>query len=156
MTIENFIKSDANRIKDVVPNLAVILMIASVTDKFKFSDVAQAYFAELMDRQILWILLAIPELVNEENGKIDENKVNIAFKAKTTSFQMMCFNKLFLSEVCERFTTRKKLLEHYEENFCKLRNDEETDLQKKIMHILKNINDFNTFFEYIGLPKKTP
>lgn len=23
------------------------------------------------------------------------------------------------------------------------------------MHILKNINDFNTFFDYVGLPKKT-
>ena len=24
------------------------------------------------------------------------------------------------------------------------------------MHILKNVTDFNTFFEYVGLPKKTP
>ncbi len=37
-----------------------------------------------------------------------------------------------------------------------MRNDEETELQKKIMYILKNVNDFNTFFEYVGLPKKTP
>jgi hypothetical protein len=59
-TIENFMKDDANRIKDVVPNLAVIMMIASATDKFKFSDIVKSYFSELMDRQILWILLGVP------------------------------------------------------------------------------------------------
>lgn len=37
-----------------------------------------------------------------------------------------------------------------------MRNDEEADFQKKIMNILKNVNDFNSFFEYIGLAKKTP
>lgn len=75
-------------------------MIASVTDKYRFSDIALAYFQELMDRQILWILLSIPEMVQAENEELDETKINIAFKSKTTSFQMMCFNKLFLTEIC--------------------------------------------------------
>ena len=60
-----------------------------------------------MDRQILWILSSIPELGAEENGAIDEQKTALAYKSKITSFQMMCFNKLFITSVCEKYKSRK-------------------------------------------------
>lgn len=37
---------------------------ASVVDKFKFEELAETYFAEQLDRQVLWILKAVPELLN--------------------------------------------------------------------------------------------
>jgi hypothetical protein len=51
-------------------------------------------------------------------------RAKIVFKAQTTSFQILCFYKLFISDVCEGFESRKKLLIHYEENLCKLSNSE--------------------------------
>lgn len=36
----------------------------SAVDSHKFSDVAEAYFSEQLDRQVLWILKAVPELLD--------------------------------------------------------------------------------------------
>lgn len=73
----------------------------SGVDSIKFSDVAEAYFQEQLDRQILWILKAIPELIDElKLNDFDVNKIKIVFKSQITSFQMFCFYKLFITEIC--------------------------------------------------------
>jgi hypothetical protein len=46
----------------VHPNLGCVLAILSVSDSHKFSDIVEAYFFEQLDRQVLWILKAVPEL----------------------------------------------------------------------------------------------
>jgi hypothetical protein len=71
-----------------------------------------------------------------------------------TSFQILCFYKLFITEVCEHYKTRPELLKHYESNLCKLTNKEEEDLQKKLFNTIKQVKDFDSFFTYVGLPKR--
>jgi hypothetical protein len=69
-----------------------------------------------------------------------------------TSFHIFCFNKLFITSVCEKRAKKDNFLQEYEANFCKLTNKEENELQAQIKHISKNILNFNDFFNYLGLP----
>lgn len=64
--ISHFLEKEDNRHKDLVSNLGSILAKASAVDKFKFKELVESYFAEQLDRQVLWILKAVPELLNEK------------------------------------------------------------------------------------------
>jgi len=44
-TIDNFIKSEEARHKNVVPNLGCILAMLSVVDSHRFKDLVEAYFS---------------------------------------------------------------------------------------------------------------
>lgn len=65
-SVTKFIKSEEARTKENQANLGCILAVLSAVDSYKFSDVVEAYFSEQLDRQVLWILKQIPELVNEK------------------------------------------------------------------------------------------
>jgi hypothetical protein len=52
------------REKNSTPNLGCILALISVSEKFKFKDIAEKYFFEQLDRQVFWILKKIPELLS--------------------------------------------------------------------------------------------
>lgn len=47
------------------------------------------------------------------------------------------------------------MLNHYEENLCKLTNDEEEEFQKNLKNTLKQIKDFDSFFMFVGLKKRS-
>lgn len=128
-SIDNFIGKEECRIKDNQPNLGCMLALLSGTDKRKFSDIVEPYFGEQLDRQVLWILKSVPELVNPpkdeaEAKNLEQVRAEVVFKTQATSFQIFCFYKLFITDLCERFPSRKRLLEHYEANLCKLTNNE--------------------------------
>lgn len=106
-TLTNFLKDETMRHKNVIPNLGCVLAFLSVTDCFKFEDIAEKYFFEQLDRQVFWILRAIPELLSsslEENA--DKMRSQIVFKTQMTSFHIFCFYKLFITTVCERRTNK--------------------------------------------------
>ena len=63
--ITKFIKEENLRNKENQPNLGCILAFLTAIDSIKFSDVAEHYFSEQLDRQVLWILKAVPELIDE-------------------------------------------------------------------------------------------
>jgi hypothetical protein len=62
-SLAKFISSEDARIKENQSNLGCVLAMLSAVDSHKFSDVAEAYFMEQLDRQVLWILKTVPELV---------------------------------------------------------------------------------------------
>lgn len=103
--VDNFIAKEECRIKENQPNLGCILALLSGTDKRKFSDIVESYFSEQLDRQVLWILKSVPELVQEpkdeeERKNLEQHRAELVFKTQTTSFQIFCFYKLFLTEIC--------------------------------------------------------
>jgi hypothetical protein len=61
--IDNFVMKEECRVKSAQPNLGCLLAFLTATSKRRFKDVASAYFAEQLDRQVLWILRDVPELV---------------------------------------------------------------------------------------------
>lgn len=128
--LTKFLENEIFRTKDNLPNLGCILALLAVSDDFKFQDLAEKYFFEQLDRQVFWILKAIPELLSsslEENA--DKMRSQIVFKTQMTSFHILCFNKLFITTVCERRANKAAFLSEYEANLCKLTNKEETQLQ---------------------------
>jgi hypothetical protein len=64
-TLTKFISSEEARIKDNQANLGCILAILSAVDSHKFQDIVEPYFTEQLDRQVLWILKAVPDLLDE-------------------------------------------------------------------------------------------
>ena len=125
----------------------------TAVDCHKFKEIASAYFHEQLDRQVLWILKAVPELLNESmEEEADINRAKIVFRSQITSFQMFCFYRLFIGEVCEKRESRNHMLDEYENNLCKLSNKEEEIFQSKIFEIQKKVINFTAFFEYVGLP----
>lgn len=153
--ITKFIQSEEARTKENQANLGCILALLTGVDSHKFKEIAEAYFSEQLDRQVLWILKAVPELLNETMEEdVDVNRAKIVFKSQMTSFQMFCFYRLFIGEVCEKRASRGEMLEEYEDNLCKLSNKEEVEFQDKIFALQKNVTSFNAFFEYVGLPPR--
>jgi hypothetical protein len=124
--IDKFIADETQRHKDVIPNLGTILALVSVIDSHKYKDIAEAYFAEQLDRQVFWILKSVPELLSsslEEHA--DKLRSEAVFKTQMTSFHIFCFYKLFLTTVCEKRKSCENFLAEYEANLCKLSNKEE-------------------------------
>ncbi len=109
--IQNFLESEENRHKNILSNLGAVLAKASVVDNFKFEELAETYFAEQLDRQVLWILKAVPELLNSKmKEQADKLRSATVFKTQLTSFHMFCFYKLFLTTICEKRKSREHLL----------------------------------------------
>lgn len=154
--ISHFLEKEDNRHKDLVSNLGSILAKASAIDKFKFEELVESYFAEQLDRQVLWILKAVPELLNEKmREQADKLRINTVFKTQMTSFHMFCFYKLFITTICEKRKSRDQLLDEYESNLCKLSNKEEDEFQKEIQAIPKKVTSFKEFFKYVGLKERS-
>ena len=153
--IDKFIADETFRHKDALPNLGTILAMVSATDSHKFKDIVEKYFSEQLDRQVFWILKSIPELISsslEENA--DKMRSQIVFKSQMTSFHILCFNKLFITTVCENRKSKEHFFNEYDSNLCKLSNKEEDIFQAEVKNITKNIQDFESFFKYTGLPIK--
>ncbi len=54
--IEKFIKDKSARVKDKTTNIGELLIYLSLTEKFKWADLANIFLEEQFDRQIFWIL----------------------------------------------------------------------------------------------------
>ena len=97
--------------KDKVPNLGCILAMISVTDDFKFADIANEYFMEQLDRQVFWILKSVPELVSSSlEESADKVRSKLVFKSQMTSFHILCFYKLFITSICEKRENKTSFL----------------------------------------------
>lgn len=118
--IESFIKDKANRIKDKTPNIGELLIYLTLTEKFKWADLADAFLEEQFDRQIFWILKQFPEMEkDEEKGKLDftQEKIEASFKATEVGFRIIMFLKTFNSDLIDK-TTFKELSSSLDNQFC--------------------------------------
>jgi hypothetical protein len=68
---------------------------------------------------------------------------------------MGCFQQIFLKAAKECFKTPKEILERYENNFSVLPSPVENGIQATVFKILKTIVNYDSFFEFTGLPKKS-
>lgn len=71
-----------------------------------------------------------------------------------TSFHMLCFYKLFLTQIVQKRSSTSHLLDEYESNLCKLTNKEENFFQEEIFKISKKVLSFPDYFKYVGLPER--
>ena len=99
LSLSKFMAKSENRIKDNCENLLLMQTYAILSDKTDFSQFMEAYCSEQLDRQALWIILAVPELDFENKAifKKNEKKINekeraaVTFKAGETGFRITMF-----------------------------------------------------------------
>lgn len=97
-------------------NLGDIQVFATLSKKFKYSDIMTEYMEEQLDRQVLWLLKEIPELDFENKkfknvGKVNEKeRVKVCFETQKTSYYLILFFK-HLNQMIEEVSGSDKKLE---------------------------------------------
>ena len=152
--VENFINDPEQRIKEKTPSLSDLLIMLSVSDH-KIEELLPSLISEQMDRQILWILMELPELEDLINSsEIDDIRAKVCFKAailgqQVTLFYYYLLNKIVYSE-CK---TLDEFAEKLDKNYGCLTESEIDKHRAEIKNLLK-IDNFNDFYKFLNL--KTP
>lgn len=122
-----------------------------VSRKHKCQQILQTYFDEQLDRQVFWLLQAVPELGDESFDKdFGEQRAQHTFKVQSTSYQIFALS-LNMIKIIRGEKPASELLKNYEENLCKLSNAAEENIQKVCFDILK-LKNYEEFFKIVGLP----
>lgn len=150
-----FIKEESQRNKDQIPNLGVMALYLLVSKKYKFMDVAPHYLSEQLDRQVLWIIKNVPELVDEKKAsELTEERAKLTFTCELVSYHMLCFWKMYITEIKEQHKSPEQVLSNLEKNFGRFTEKEEQKLQDIIKNTIPKIEDHNLYFKFVGLPVK--
>ena len=72
--LKDFISDEQKRRKDVVGNLGALLATLLVSDESTVKELTPLYFSEQLDRQVLWIIKQVPELIEEKADKSKKKK----------------------------------------------------------------------------------
>ncbi|CAD8069540.1 unnamed protein product [Paramecium primaurelia] len=155
--IYKFITDEKSRTKEFTPNLGILFNLLYVSKKYTFGDLVQSYTTEQLDRQVFWLLKEIPELADEKlEGAISATKrVEITFKQQSTSFQMVCFQYIYLTYVVQPLKTQKEILDRFDKNYCLLTTGIENGIQEKIFEAFKRVVNYDGFYDFIGQQKKS-
>ena len=105
-----------------------------------------------MDRQILWILLLLPELENLINSKeIDDVRIKVCFQAGIIHKQILLFYYYFLKKIVySECDTLDKFAEKLDKNYGCLTETEIDKHRVEINKILK-IDNFKDYYKFMGL-----
>jgi hypothetical protein len=149
--VEAFIKDKSKRVKDATPNLGEFLIYLTLTDKFKWADVKEAFLSEQLDRQIFWILKQIPEMEEDEKkGKLELNqeKIEASFKSTEVGFRIVMFLKSFINDVKDKQSMEdfSKMLDN---QYCQVDDIQETKFRLELKKIME-IRDYKAYFSYQG------
>lgn len=153
--IEGFIKDKSNRVKDKTQNLGELLIYLTLTDKYKWADIRDAFLEEQLDRQIFWILKQIPEMEEDEKkGKLEltQEKIEASFKATEVGFRIVMFLKSFNNDLLDK-TTIAQLGTYLDKQYCQIGDEQETLFREELKRIME-IRDYKTYFAYQGKPIK--
>jgi len=151
-TIDEFIKDEAKRHKEVIQSLGAFQTNFIVLWD-KLESALPAIQQEQFDRQVFWILKSVPELVDEANDTyLDSKRTEVTFAAQITSYQVLLFWVMISKFFRSNFKSIKELSEFYEKNLGRLTDKMESEIQSNCFKILK-ISNYDQMFEYMGMGK---
>eukprot|EP00808_Paulinella_micropora_P002087 g70908.t1 len=95
-----FIIDPKSRVKQALPSLGNFIPLVSVSEKYKFCDIAPAYLRESMTRSVLWIAKEFPDFASPKR-EFDQQRPSWAFEGcKIMSEELMrMFREANISEV---------------------------------------------------------
>jgi len=106
--LASFISAEANRSKAKCSSLGNLLPLLSVSDKYRWADIAVPYLSETFDRNVLWACKAHPELAQtsgpngeKESAGQEGNRLRKTFEATTVSLRLALFHVYMLTTVCK-------------------------------------------------------
>jgi len=150
--VSKFIEEPISRHKDNTNSLGDLLIYVTVSQKHNIDELLPSYMEEQMDRQIFWILQAIPELENLiESSTLDDVRAKVCFKCSIVGAQILLFFYYFNKKIIYKpIKNSEEISKYLDSNYCNI-TDEEIDVhQKEIQKILK-IDNFTDFYKFLDL-----
>uniref|UniRef100_A0A6B2KY89 UBC core domain-containing protein n=1 Tax=Arcella intermedia TaxID=1963864 RepID=A0A6B2KY89_9EUKA len=152
-TIEGFINDPNLRIKKVVPNLGEFLAYLTVTDRFGWEDIREAYLSENFDRNVKWIIEKKPHLAKP--SPTINNRVEQTFECTTTSLRLLMFHVYFLCHIASPPSAKYKGTASAKVTYDTLYGQPtpamKEALQFRIKQILK-VSSWTQFFDAVEYP----
>jgi ubiquitin-protein ligase/Ran GTPase-activating protein (RanGAP) involved in mRNA processing and transport len=151
--IFKFLNDPASRHKDHTPSLGDLLAVVALAQNVKIEDLLPAYIDEQMDRQVFWIISALPEFENLINSStVDDIRAKVCFKAGIVGNQILLFyyylnKKIFFKPEKSIDDISKRL----DSTFGNLSNDEIYNHHKEVQNILA-IESYRDYYKYLSLP----
>jgi ubiquitin-protein ligase len=154
--IEGFLECEEKRHKDNIPNLKNLLVAVTFSQKYSWKDVIETYFKEQLCRQVMWILMKIPELEDDTNTLvIDENRVEVTFATQKVGYRMTVVQHNYVQALKSLFKTPESMLEILEQKCCMMDEDQEKLVCKALKEGLGEMINYDEYFERIGAKSKT-
>jgi len=146
-------KSDpASRVKNITPNLGDLLTYLVLSRTHKIDDLLGVYIEEKSDREIFWILQAIPEL--EElitKDTIDDVRAKICFKTAIIGNHILLFFYYFIKKIIKKDSqTFDQLNSHLDSNYGNI-TDEEVELHQREIRKIMKIDNYNEYYKFLNL-----
>lgn len=143
--IENFIKDEGHRVKTKINSLGDFLSYLSITDKYNWKDIAEPYLEEQMDRNVLWILKAYPELAypQYEHKFVDKIRINNSFNSTLVGKKLVAFNILFLQTIA-----KKDKLDKLEQLYNTMYGSPGNKLKQLLSSKTKNIEKIKNYLDF--------
>ena len=157
--IKQFIEEPEKRHKDHTGSLGDLLAFATLSQKYKASDILPAYLEEQMDRQVFWMIKEIPELDHTDDKYkdkeviVEEARSEICFKTGMSGFHITLFFFYLNKMVIETGETKDidKLCKTLDANWGCLPDKLETLFQKKVFEI-QEVKSFYKYYPMLGIP----
>jgi hypothetical protein len=149
---------------DKTPNLGDILVFSTLSSKYSYKDIMDAYIEEQLDRQVFWMLKEIPELDFENKkiknlGKVDEKaRIKVCFECGKTGFYLNLFF-LHLNNTIQKLTASgpkqfDKLTTALDSNYGCMSSELENQFQQDLFSIIK-MDDFVKYYGTLGIKLDT-
>jgi ubiquitin-protein ligase/Ran GTPase-activating protein (RanGAP) involved in mRNA processing and transport len=147
-----FLNDPASRVKEHTTSLGDLLALIPLSNH-KIEEFIPAYVEEQMDRQIFWILSALPNFESLiESSTVDNIRASVCFKAGIVGNQILLFYYyLNKSILFKHDSTIENIAEKLDTCYGNLSNDEISNHQKEIQKILK-IDSYKDYYKYLNLP----
>ena len=146
-TLEKFIKNPESRIKEETPNIGDLLVLLPFSNKFSWEDLSYAYLNEQLDRQVLWILLEIPDLDKVDDPNLEDAKIEASFKSTIVGYRITMLLKMFNTEIFEK--DNQDILHTLDSRYCRLNEEDENDF-KKLVDSIFEVRNFFKYYEVVG------
>lgn len=96
-----------------------------------------------MDRQVLWILKKIPELEDDtDTVVVDDKRIEVTFATTIIGFLLITFIKDYSDTMREKYPSNPELLEYLGNNFCKVPDSVENQIQAKFFEAADNLKTY--------------
>eukprot|EP01117_Protostelium_nocturnum_P006200 TRINITY_DN2235_c0_g1_i1.p1 TRINITY_DN2235_c0_g1~~TRINITY_DN2235_c0_g1_i1.p1 ORF type:complete len:1083 (+),score=440.34 TRINITY_DN2235_c0_g1_i1:121-3249(+) len=154
--VRNFAKKPETRVKSSLPSLGNFLALLSVSEKFSWGNVAQAYLEETFDRNVIWIGKQHPALVSGNPTKgtgVELDRLSKSFEASKVSCRLNMFHVHFL--LLNRGKSLDAIAAQYDLFFGRPSHKARSDFQTAVKKIIE-VNNWPGYFYTVGIKVPNP
>ncbi|KAL8564676.1 hypothetical protein ACOMHN_004170 [Nucella lapillus] len=115
LRLKEFIDDEEKRTKKACPHIGEWLMLLSASQKYRWTEAAEAYLYESLRRNVMWFVKD-----NEKLGYLDTDKdfrIKTTFTKTEVSRKILAFQVLFLDIALPKDMSRKQIVERYDAHF---------------------------------------